>query len=264
MSFLCFVRDFFVSVVEYRDYLIQSVQRDLRKRYRRSFLGYLWSMLNPLLMMLILSVVFSSVMQAATKNYPVFLFCGMLPWAFFSGTVSASLQAVKGNIQIISQLPVPKYIFIFSLALSQLFNLLVSLVPLMAVMWCLHVPITPYVLLLPLIILPLMIATLGVSLMFSVFNVFFDDTEHLFGVFLQALYFLSPVLYSREILPQAVQPFVDLNPLFPIIEYSRDLILNQIAPPIGGYLVMLAHCTLLLLVGLFFFKKADNKFIYYA
>jgi ABC-2 type transport system permease protein len=264
MSFFTFVRDFFLSFVQYRDYLVQSVARDLRKRYRRSALGYLWSMLNPLLMMTILSVVFSNLMRASTANYPVFLFCGMLPWAYFSGTLSASLHAVKGNMQIISQLPVPKYIFILSLAFSQLFNYVVSLVPLVGVMWFLGVSITPYMLLMPLIILPLVVATLGVSLMFSVFNVFFDDTEHLIGVFLQGLYFLSPVLYSREILPKSVQPFVDLNPLFKIIEYSRDLILNQQLPPALGYLTSVIYCFMLLLIGLFIFKKADNKFIYYV
>jgi ABC-2 type transport system permease protein len=240
------------------------VARDLRKRYRRSALGYLWSMLNPLLMMAILSVVFSNLMRSTTASYPVFLFCGMLPWAYFAGTLTASLHSVKGNMQIISQLPVPKYIFMLSLAFSQLFNYVVSLVPLLAVMWFLGVDITPHMLLMPLVILPLVIATIGLSLMFSVFNVFFDDTEHLIGVLLQALYFLSPVLYGREILPHAVQPFVDLNPLFAIIEYSRDLILNHQLPPLAGYIGNLMYCSLLLIVGLFIFKKADDKFIYYV
>ncbi len=264
MAYLRFVRGFLLSFAQYRDYLIQSVARDLRKRYRRSFLGYLWSMLNPLLMMTILSVVFSNVMRSSTEHYPVFLFCGMLPWAYFSGTLVASLHSVKGNMQIISQLPVPKYIFMLSMAFSQLFNYVVSLVPLLGVMWFLDVPITPYLLLLPIAILPLMIATMGLSLMFSVFNVFFDDTEHLIGIFLQALYFLSPVLYGREILPQSLQSLVDLNPLFVVIETSRDLILNHKLPELGAYLTNLLYCCCLLLAGLFIFEKADDKFIYHV
>lgn len=264
MTYLRFVRGFLLSFVQYRDYLVQSVARDLRKRYRRSFLGYLWSMLNPLLMMAILSVVFSNVMRGSTEHYPVFLFCGMLPWAYFSGTLVSSLHAVKGNMQIISQLPVPKYIFMLSMAFSQLFNYVVSLVPLIGVMWFLGVEISPYLLLIPLAILPLMIVTMGLSLMFSVFNVFFDDTEHLIGVFLQALYFLSPVLYGRDILPPSLKPLVELNPLFSIIETSRDLILNHQLPELGGYLTNLMYCCCWLLLGLFIFEKADDKFIYHV
>ena len=110
--------EFFADIFQYHEYLRQAVARDLRKRYKRSYLGYLWSMLNPLLMIIILTLVFSNIMKNRVEDYSVFLFCGLLPWQFFSRTALGSLNAVKGNAKLISHLPIPKYLFTLTTAFS--------------------------------------------------------------------------------------------------------------------------------------------------
>ena len=127
MAAAVLLRDFLVNAYSYREYLIQSVARDLRKRYKRSTLGYLWSMLHPLLMMTILAVVFSNIMRHSIEAYAVFLFTGMLPWTYFSVTSKGCLGTIRANARIIDQIDVPKYIFPLSTAFSGLADFFFSL-----------------------------------------------------------------------------------------------------------------------------------------
>jgi len=255
--------DFVVHNFEYREYLRQSVARDLRKRYKRSALGYLWSMLHPLFMMLILAVVFSNIMRFSVENYAVFLFAGMLPWNYFMGTSMGALGVIRANAQIIDQVAVPKYIFILSIAFSNLANLLLSVLPLLAVMLIVgrSVPIT--ILALPAVILPLFLFSVGLALILSVANVFFEDVGHLAGLVLQALYFLSPVLYSREMLPEWLIRWVVLNPMFGLIEFMRDMVYYGKLPELQTYFLNFGGCILVLILGLWIFKKSENKLIYF-
>lgn len=263
MRLLRLYRDFFYHIYYYREYLKQSVARDLRKKYKRSVLGYLWSMLNPLLMMTILAVVFSKIMRAQIDNYAVFLFTAMIPWQYFDSTSLGCLGTIRSNARIIDQVAVPKYIFPLSIAFSNLANFFLALVPLFVVMLVLgrDVPIT--VLALPIVLLPLFLATMGVALVFSVANVFFEDTQHLATVMMRALFYLSPILYSRENLPEWLVKWVVLNPMFTTCEFMRDLFYFGTLPDINTYLINVAGSTLLLGFGLWVFKKADDKFLYF-
>jgi ABC-type polysaccharide/polyol phosphate export permease len=247
----------------YREYLKQSVARDLRKKYKRSHLGYLWSMLNPLCMMIILTVVFSKLFRFQVEHYSVFLFSAILPWQYFSGSVTGSLNSVRANKKIIEHFPVPPYIFALSLAFSNLVNLALAIVPLLGVMLTVGKPISPTMLLLPVGIIPLIMVTLGTALCFSASNIFFDDTQHLVGILLQALYYLSPILYGREHLSQNMLTFFSLNPMFPIIEVIRSLIYVGQIPSVP----LLAHAYLsgflVLWFGLWAFRKASKRFMYF-
>jgi ABC-type polysaccharide/polyol phosphate export permease len=263
MALLKLFGEFFAHLYQYREYLKQSVARDLRRHYKRSVLGYLWSMLNPLFMMIILAVVFSKVMRFQMDDYAVFLFTGMIPWSYFQSSSTGSLGSIRANATIIQQVPVPKYIFPLSYVFSNLVTLFLSLVPLMVIILALGRTIHPTILLLPVVLVPLFLITTGVSLIFAVSNVFFEDTQHLVGILMQALYFLSPILYSREILPHWLQPWVVLNPMFGIIECTRDIIYFGNIPNWETYFLNLAGALVLLAIGLFMFKKAENKFVYF-
>lgn len=255
--------EFFLDMFRYREYLKQSVARDLRRRYKRSVLGYFWSMLNPLLMMAILAVVFSSIMRQNIDNYAVFIFCGMLPFTYFSSTALGSLGTVRANARIIEQVSVPTYIFPLSLGISGMVDFILSLLPLLVVMLVFGTPITAAVLALPILLIPLFCITMGVSLIVAVSNVFFEDTQHLLDVILRGLYFLCPVLYSRELLPEWLQPWVVLNPLFGQIEFMRDIFFHGRLPEFIPWAINSAGCLLLLLVGLAIFKKSEKKFVYF-
>lgn len=255
--------EFFGAIFKYREYLIQSVARDLRKKYKRSVLGYFWSMLNPLLTICILTLVFSNIMSRV-ESYSVFLFSALLSWQYFVSTAQDGLGAVRGNLNIIEQVPIPKFIFTLSTAASNLVNMMLSIVPLLLVMWVVGRAVPASILFLPLMILPLFFTSVGVALIFSVADVFFDDTKHLTGVALQALYYLCPILYGREHLPEHLIRWLELNPMFNIAETFRMIIYYGEIPSLQHYSSMLLSSALVLAFGLWVFKKADDKFIYFA
>lgn len=256
--------EIFKTIFEYREYLKQSVARDFKKKYRRSVLGYLWSMLNPLFMMTILTLVFSSIMRMSRENYAVFLFSALIPWAYFQSTVMANVHVIRGNMNLISQMPVPKYLFVLSNSFTNLVNLLLTLVPLLLVMVVVGQPVTHFMLQLPIILLPLFVVSLACSLVVAVLSVFFQDSEHLIGIILQALYFMSPIIYGREVLPEATQKLLFLNPMFHIIDYSRDLIYYGQQFNWTSYGYMLAASIGMLVASLVFFKRSEDQFIYFA
>jgi len=256
-------REFFSMIYKYREYLKQSVARDLRKKYKRSSLGYLWSMLNPLFTMIILTLVFSKIM-ARIDSYSVFLFSAMLPWQYFNSTAQGSLGAIKGHMKIIEHLPIPKFLFALSIAFSNLVNLFLSIIPLIAVMLVVGRPIHWTVLLFPIALIPLFFMAMGMALMLSVANVFFDDTKHLTGVLFSALYYLCPILYGREHLPDKLLTWIILNPMFCICEFWRDLFYFGRLPDPSTYLINLVASFFVLVLGLWVFKKADDKVIFFV
>lgn len=258
------MRDFFISIWAYREYLKQSVARDLRKMYKRSVLGYFWSMLHPLGMMIILTIVFTNIMRNPVENYSVFLFSAMLPWQYFNRTLNESLGSIRGNMNIISQVPVPKYIFVVSSAFSNMANFLLALLPLALVTIVVGRAIPITVLALPIVMLPLFVFTMGVSLLFSVSNVFFEDTKHLSSVILQGAYFLCPVLYGREHLPDSLLRWLLLNPMFSIVEFNREIFYYGRLPDLTSYSIVLGGAVFVLALGLYTFHKSDDKFHYYV
>ncbi len=264
MTVVGLFRDFFYYTYFYREYLKQSVARDLRKKYKRSSLGYVWSMLNPLFMMIILAVVFHEIMKSrGIDNYAVFLFCGMIPWTYFDSTTHACLGTIRANARIIDQVAVPKFIFPLGTSLYNNIDFFLSILMLLVIMVVTgrHVPLT--VLAFPLVLIPLFLFTMGVSLVLAAANVFFEDTQHLVNVLLRALYFLCPVLYDRNMLPDWLIPYVVLNPMFGIIEAMRDIFYFGVLPNPETYLWNLLGGVAALGFGLWLFKKADNKFLYF-
>lgn len=257
-------KDFFYFSYFYREYLKQSVARDLRKKYKRSSLGYLWSMLNPLFMMIILTVVFSEIMRAqGIKNYAVFLFCGMIPWAYFDSTCQAALGTIRANARIIDQIPVPKFIFPLTASLYNVVNLFLSLLTLFIVMLAtgMTIPLTASFFLV--ILIPLFLFSMGISLLLAAANVFYEDTTHLTSVILKALYFLCPILYERSMLPQKLIPLIVLNPLFGIIEATRSVFYYGTVPSFETFAINLLASVFTLGLGLWVFKKVDDKFLYF-
>ncbi len=237
--------------------------RDLRTKYKRSALGYLWTMLHPLGMMGILAIVFSNVMRIPVKDYAVFLFAGILTWNYFGSTAMMSLGNIRANARLIGQLPVPKYLFLVSITISNLVNLLLAVVPLLIIMLATGRSIPLTVLAFPLILVPLYLFTLAVSILLATCNVFFDDTNHLAEVALQALYFLSPVLYQRAMLPAWALKYLVLNPLFCQIEFMRNVFYDGVLPDFGLYALNLGVSVLFLAAALAIFRRAEDKFLYF-
>ncbi|MFM1848430.1 MAG: hypothetical protein RL417_1904 [Pseudomonadota bacterium] len=251
------------STIKYREYLKQSVARDLRRAYKRSSLGYLWSMLNPLFMMLILATVFSRIMRIQVEYYSVFLLAGLLPWQYFQQTVQGGIGAIRANHRILDHIPIPKYVFILSLACSNLVNLTLALVPFLLVSLFVGKGLSLALLALPIMIVPLFLMTIGATLFFAVLNVFFDDIRHLIQIGLQALYFLTPIIYSKEHLPDSVASWLPFNPMYYIVELMRAPMYHGELPSLELLGVSIGISVGILLLGLATLRRADPKLMYF-
>ena len=208
------------ELFRFRQLIALLVVRELKVRYKRSVFGLLWTMLNPLLLMMVYAVVFTTIMPAAQHNFTIFLLAGLLPWLFFSTAILQGLNAILGNQELIRKVRLPQAVFPLSVVGSNLVNFTLSLVPLFVMMAALRQPFTPALLFLPVGMIILTLFTSGVTLLFATFTVFFRDVRHLAEVALQMLMYLSPVLYDLRMLGQhhewwfhLFRLFLRLNPL---------------------------------------------------
>ena len=247
----------------YRDLVRYLVGRDLKVRYRRSFIGFLWTMLQPLLTMLVLYIVFSSLFRFSIASYPVYVLAGLLFWNFFQQSIITSMNSLRTNSALLLKLPVPNVVFPVATVLSGVVNLLLALLPaVLIVIVTGHRP-TPALLFLPVSILIAALFTLGAGLLLAPLAVFFSDVVELVGVGMTLLYFLTPIFYPKEILPAQLAPLVRFNPVRSILEVFRDPIYNGKVPPLSHLAVAAALAVVVLLIGAMAFRRSCNRIPFY-
>ena len=259
----------------FRELLRNLVVRDLKVRYRNSALGVLWSLGNPLLMMVVFTMVFTVMTPAtAIKKFPVFVLCGILPWNFFSFSIIGSIRSIVDNVHLVSKVYFPRAILPISIVLANMVNFLMALIVLFAFIFAFQIPLTRWVLLLPLVVLVQVIFTVGVALIMATANVFYRDTQVIMEVVVLAWFFLTPIFYPVQVLPRNyelwgmtfdVWRWVNiLNPMASIIATYRVILYgvgNGGAPP-EIYFFMRTFLTSLavLSVGVFIFFRYSRVF----
>lgn len=248
----------------YRDLVLTLVARDLKVRYRRSSIGFLWTMLQPLLTMLVLQLVFSTIFRFEVANYPVYALAGILFWNFFSQSISASMNSLRGNASLLGKMPVPKVVFPLATVLAGVVNLLLALVPLFAILLVTGHPIRPAILFLPVAILLAALFTLGAGLLLSPLSVFFHDVVELVGVTLTLLMYLTPVFYPMSIVPDHLRWVVRYNPVRSVLEVFRDPIYYGKIPPLSHLVVALVVVLVALLIGADFFRRSSDRIPLYV
>ena len=243
------------NFLKFRPLLMELVTRDIKTKYRRSILGVLWTLLNPLLMMLVLSVVFSHIFKFQVENYPLYILSGQVVFNFFSESTSSAMSSIINNAPLIKKVYIPKYLFTLSRVASSVVNVMASFCALIIVMVFSDIELNFTVLLLVVPMIILVIFSTGIGLLLATVAVKFRDIIHLYGVLITALTYLTPVIYPISILPAKIRFFVELNPLTGILMFYNTL------PTVGQLLtsVVIAICTFLL--GLFVFYKNQDKFI---
>jgi ABC-type polysaccharide/polyol phosphate export permease len=184
-----------IQLLRYRDLVRALVLRDLKVRYRRSTIGFLWTMLQPLLTMLVLSAVFSALFRFDIPNYPVYALAGIMFWNFFSQSITASMNSLRGNAHLFTKVPVPKEVFPVATVVAGVINLLLALIPLFAILLVTGHPIRPALLFLPAAILLAALFTLGAGLLLSPLAVFFHDIIEMVSVLLTLFMYLTPLFY---------------------------------------------------------------------
>ncbi|MPM83093.1 hypothetical protein SDC9_130156 [bioreactor metagenome] len=251
------------SLYSYRFLLKQLVIRDFKTKYKRSSLGMIWSFLNPLLTMLVMYIVFSTLFKSSITNFPVYLLTGIVCWNLFSEVTSMSLSSITGNVSLIMKVYVPKYMYPFSRSVSSLVNFSLSFVPLFLVLIITRTSFTPAFLLLPYPIFCLFIFSLGMGLMLAALMVFFRDTQFLWSVISMLWMYLTPIFYDQSIIPDKLMVFYKMNPLYHITRIMRILLINGVSPEPKAYILCFIASFIPLVLGAILFKKTQDRFVLY-
>lgn len=254
----------FTMWLNYRFLLQQLVSKDIKLKYRRSYLGYIWSILNPLLMMMVLVIVFSNLFRFDIPNFATYLLTGQLVFGFVNEATTASTASITSNATLLKKTYIPAYIFTIAKVSSALVNMLFSMIALIIVMIFSNTAVTWYILCLPLIIAELYLFSLGLGMILATITVFFRDIQYLWGVFTSIWMYLSPVIYPVSIIPKEYRWWYDnINPMYGYIYQFREIVLYGRSLPWDYFIVGAITAVLFILVGFWIFKNNQDKFILY-
>ncbi|MFB3916099.1 MAG: ABC transporter permease [Terriglobales bacterium] len=238
--------------------------KELRIRYKRSTLGFLWSLLNPLLMMVILTVVFSTIMPLPLHHYAVFLISALLPWTFLAQALAYGAESIVLNGDLLKKVYIDKAVFPVAAVLSNIINFLLSLLPLVLLLVCLRFPFYWTWVYLPVSLIGLVMFTLGCAFFCAAANVFFRDVSHILQIVLSAWFYVSPIIYSLDFIPQKYRFLFLLNPMLYILDGFRHAIYYGSLPSQQSIALSLAIGIATLIVGYAFFRRWQDRFVYYV
>lgn len=252
----------FKEAWRYRDLIWFLVRRDLTARYKRSVLGVAWTMLNPLGMMIVLSIVFSQVFRVQMEGYPAYVLSGIIAWTFFSQTSSAAINSLVWGGDLLSRIYIPRSTFAISTIATGLVNLVLSLVPLLGVMLVIGTPIRPSILLAPLGMMPLAMFSLGIGLLISTIGIYFADVVEMYSIILTAWMYLTPIIYPLNVLPENVVAWLQLNPMVHLVNLFRSLVFYGTVPPTQDWLLAFGLSLGVLAIGWLIFTGKSDEFAY--
>jgi ABC-type polysaccharide/polyol phosphate export permease len=251
-----------IELWRYRDLLILLIVNRIKTRYKRSVLGVVWTLFNPLLNTLVLTVAFSQLFRFNLPNYTIYILTGLLFWNFFAQTTNDSMHTLVWGSSLLKRIYIPRTIFAVSVVGNALINFLLALIPLALIMLALKQPFTLALTGLPLAILILAMFTLGFSLLISTVAVFFVDFVDMFSIILSAWFYLTPIIYPMNIIPPRILPLLRLNPLVSILELFRAMIYQGAVPEATVWADALLIAIMTLGVGWLIFTHKVDEFAY--
>lgn len=249
----------FDTFAEKKFLLKQLVKRDLTSKYKDSVLGIAWSFLNPLLIMLVFTAIFSMIFGRQIENYPVYFLSGRVIYDFFKSATQGAMRSIKGNSSLLKKIYVPKFMFILSKILYELINFLISFIILFGVMLVTgaNFYLTSFVAIIPLFFLVVLI--LGIGLILAVCNTYFTDVGHLYNVFTLILMYASALFYPIEIVPVTVQKIFTLNPIYCAVVLFRESVVYGIMPNLNTLTYLAVFAFMTLGIGIILFRMYDKK-----
>jgi lipopolysaccharide transport system permease protein len=238
--------------------------KELRVRYKRSTLGFLWALLNPLLMMLILTIVFSTIMRIQVDHYSIFLLSVLLPWTLFSQSLAYGVESIVGNGDLLKKVYIAKSVFPMAAVLSNVINFFFSMIPLIVLLLVLRFPFHWTWIYLPVPLLGLVLFALGCSFFLAMANVFFRDVAHILQIILSAWFYVSPVIYSLDFLPPRDRLFFRLNPMLYLLNGFRLAIYYGLLPSLQSSAASLGCGALGLVLGYSIFRRYQDTLVFYV
>ena len=254
---------YLVNFYHYIHLLQNLIVRDLKVKYRRSVLGFLWSILNPLLMMLVITAVFQNIFRMNIDNFPIYYLTGSLIFNFMSEATSLAMTSVLSSSTLIKKVYIPKYIFPLEKCLFAFVNMLFSSVAVIIMFFVLHYKLTWTALLFFIPMIFTLIFSIGLGLILSAADVFFRDIGHLYSVWITAWMYLTPVIYPMETLTDGMKNIMKFNPMFYYVDYFRQVVMYNNIPDFNFNLICIGFSLAFLFLGLLIFKLKQDKFILY-
>jgi homopolymeric O-antigen transport system permease protein len=251
-------------LLSYRDLVGTLIVRELTVRYKRSTIGFVWTMLQPMLTMIMLHVVFSTMFRFEVANYPVYVLAGVLFWNFFSQSIISSMNSLRGNASLLKKLPVPHAVFPLATVAAGVINLVLALIPLFIVLVVTGHPLSPSLLFLPVSIFIVTLFTLGAGLLLSPLAVFFYDVVEVVGVLMMLGMYATPIFYPMSIVPERFRWLVRFNPVRSILEVFRDPIFYSKVPPLSHLTVALTLAVLVFAIGYWSFRRSADRIPFYV
>ena len=249
------------ELVQYREMIFNLVKKDLRGRYKGSVFGFLWTFINPLLQLCVYTMVFSVILRAGIEKYYLFLFVALIPWMFFSTSVTTGSNIIIQEKNLVTKIYFPREVLPVALVTSSFVNMLYSFIIVLAAVVLLgdNVCFSAW-LALPLIMLVEYIFALGCTLLFSAITVYFRDMQHILGIVTMAWQFLTPIMYSVDMVPEGLMTFFMANPMTPIIIAFRDVLYYGRFPELGMLFIPFVESVVLLIVSEALFHRLQRGF----
>ncbi len=252
------------NFTKYNNLLYELVKKNIKLKYRRSYLGILWTLIEPLLTMIVLTVVFGTFFRRGTEQFPVYVLTGRLLYSFFSSSTKSGLRSVSGNSSMIKKVYVPKYIYVLSSVISDFLIFLISLIVLIGVAVVLRVKPTIYLLEAAIPLLILFVMSLGMSLILATMSVFFRDMEYIWGVLCMLVMYACAIFYPVERIIRSGKGWVfDFNPVYMCIANFRNSVLYGIPMDVRYCVISAVVAVVLLAMGVWIFYKKQDEFILY-
>lgn len=249
--------------MQYWELLKELVKRDLKIKYRRSILGFCWSILNPLLFMIVTTAVFSTIFKNSIKMFPLYFLAGNLIFNFYAESTAMAQFSIIGNASLIKKVKLPSQIFPISKVCFSFFNTSFSLIAIFLVMlYFKYLPPLSF-LLLPIPILFVFVFSIGIGMLVAALAVYFRDTVHLYSVFLTVVSYFSAIFYPETILPLEYRHYLLLNPVYAYIKYLRLIMLDGTIPSLEYTMLCLFYSILAVVLGIYYFNKTKKNFILY-
>ena len=261
-----FLKNVTINLKKYSFLLQQLVSRDFKVKYKRSVLGIVWSLLYPILTMVVMAIVFSNVFKFSTPgvNYLAYLLSGLVMFNYFNEASNLAMSSVVGSFSLLNKIYIPKYIFPLWKCLFVGINFLLTLVPLYIVLFATGTGVNIYHLLLPYAFICLFMFTLGMGFILSAVSVFLRDMFYIYGIVVMMWTYLTPIMYDIKMINESLQPWLKLNPMYHYINFAREIILYGRIPQPFTWVTCIISAVFVLIVGVVVFKKTQDKFIYYV
>ena len=250
----------FKKIYNYRELLKTNVKKEIRGRYKNSILGVMWSFLNPLLQLAVYAIIFGALLAGGDPTYHIYICVALIPWTYFTTTITQAAFTVIGNADIIKKVYFPREILPISVVTSGAVNFMISTIIILVFLFMAGLGVTPYILLYPVILLIQYLLLIGIAVIVSSITVYFRDLEHIIGVVLMAAFYATPIVYKLEQLPANLQVLMKLNPMTHLINAYRDIFYYQQMPNITALGVLFAIALGLTIIGYFIFKKLQKGF----